>query len=114
MLSMIRTLYNEGHKIQRKTSHSEGYGGRVEEWATVMEIEGRLQLNSGREQRSGDQNRKMVDAIFYCDVLDIRQKDRYVSPTDDVYWIEFIDDPMTMGNHFEIGLTYQGKLSEVD
>ena len=116
MTKNIKRFYTTGHKIQYYDPGDEGFGGSEGEWKDkdFSPIVARLSPLSGEQRLSADKQTVFADAKLYCDVLDITEADRYVSPDGDVYNIKLVKDPMSWGNHLEIDLEYTGHtLAEV-
>lgn len=112
LLKTIQRLWTPGHRIQERVETGSGFGGADYTWVDKLTIDGILRKVSGSEPLTGGAHRPDINAIFYCDVHpEIENKDRYVSPEGEWYHIEYINDPMGMGNHFQIDLKYGGKVT---
>ena len=108
MLQNIKRFFTLGHKIQRYSPGTPGFGGDNGEWENHLEVPGRLRPLSGDERMSADKMTLYATHRFYTDVADIKESDRYIDPGGKVYEIKFVADPMNMGEFLQIDLEEHG------
>jgi SPP1 family predicted phage head-tail adaptor len=98
---MITDYFTMDIVVQRKTSTSNGFGGRSATWAEHTEFKGYIDYASGREEEIAGQ--KEVDNathILLCETgQDIEQFDRVVCDGK-TYNVLHIDTPKN--NHMEV------------
>ena len=104
----IRRFFTPGHKIQRYTPGTHGFGGNSGTWNDHLSPVGRLRPLAGNERMSADKMTLYATHRFYTDVADITEADRYLDPSGKVYEIKFVSDPMNMGEFLQIDLEEQG------
>jgi SPP1 family predicted phage head-tail adaptor len=94
--------------IQRLTTVSNGFGGYVETWNTVItDYDGVMDQLSGNEKLSADQISPNSTHILIGPIDDINENDR-VAFNGKIYDVKNIDNPMNMNKHLEILLEYKG------
>lgn len=100
--------------LQRKQTTRNEIGEAVELWATVQNLVGWLDYQSGDSPRTSF-NAKIQQSthFFICDYVDIRVKPencRAVADNGDIFDVLIIDDPMGKHRQIEIYLKFTGAL----
>ena len=113
-INKVQKFWTTGHKIQKWTETGTGFGGTTHTWTDKLTVEGRFRKVRGTETMTGDQARIDIDAVFYCfPNPEITKDDRYVTRDgSEWYYIEFINDVMSMETLCQIDLKYGGKVTE--
>ena len=86
----ISRFYTSGHKIQRVTVTTDGYGGTINTWADHLTVKGKRWALSGDQKMSADKETIFADYKFATAIADIKTTDRYVDPEGNAYEIKFI------------------------
>ena len=99
-------------ELQQKTSTKNGIGERIPSWATVEQITGFLDLQSG-DSKYTTYDAKIQESthVFVADYVDLSG---YVPEScrmlvnGKIYDVMLFDDPMELHRHIEIYLQYRG------
>ncbi len=86
---MMRQIYKAGFTIQQLATTRNNIGGVVENWSTKTIIDGYLRDLSGDERSLANRNTVIATHRFYCDPVDVTEKDRLVYE-DDEYDILYV------------------------
>lgn len=112
---MISDYYKTGFIIKRPIVTIDSGGSLIETFSDFIFTSGRMRPLSGNEVLANEKLGLVTSHRFYCAVIDVEVKDRiYNSNTDDTYEIEFIKDPMEMGDHLEIDCKFLEDLSPAE
>jgi SPP1 family predicted phage head-tail adaptor len=109
----ISRFYKETATVQRYESISDGAGYHTNKWQTLIVIKGSLDMLSGTKVYKAESKLTEYTHVFICDVppILITPKDRIVIGNT-IYNIVYVDNPLCMGHHAEILLSFNSLVNE--
>ena len=97
--------------IQTRTVTTDDIGEQLEDYVTVLQLNGFLDYLSGEENiRNYDSKLRESTHVFICDYmeLNVAERDSRMLINNRIYEISRIDNPMELNQHLEIYLKYIG------
>lgn len=109
----ISRFYTQTASIQRSVTTDDGAGYRSSEWLVLLTVKGSLDMLTGSRVYMAQSELSKYTHVFICATLPLQvtPKDRIVIG-DAIYNIVNVDNPVSMGHHVEILLTYNSLVNE--
>jgi hypothetical protein len=101
----IRRYYKDEIISQRLTETENNIGGWSDTWVNNLSFRGCIKYKnlSAYEKSIHDKNEVESTHRLYCDILDIKKKDRIIH-NDITYEVVFVNNVMQMNKHLQIDL----------